>query len=153
MTYDSTHDTQDHIERVGDFMDTAIQNLKKRAETHDASKLQDPEKETWDRVTPLLKDLEYGTEEYRASLREIKPAIQHHYRENDHHPEHYSEGGIGAMSMLALIEMLCDWRAASERSKQSMSFMESLEYNRDRYEIPEPLFIVLVNTAAELGLL
>ena len=42
------------------------------------------------------------------------PALQHHYEDNCHHPEHY-RNGIHDMNMVDLIEMLCDWRAAIKR--------------------------------------
>ena len=35
-------------------------------------------------ITPRLRGLTYGSEEYRASLREMKPAIDHHLRTTSH---------------------------------------------------------------------
>src|SRR3981081_1185912 len=87
--YDSTLDTQAHISRVGMALNEVLKNLENRALVHDASKLEPPEKEAFDVATPKLKDLKYGSDEYRAALREIKPALEHHYSANDHHPEHY----------------------------------------------------------------
>jgi len=89
MTYDSRADTIDHINTVRKFMGAMIANLKNRAYEHDQSKLEPPEKEAFDVLTPRLKNLTYGSEEYRACLREMKPAIEHHYANNSHHPEHY----------------------------------------------------------------
>jgi hypothetical protein len=34
-----------------------------------------------------MKDIEYGSEEYKSNLAAIRPVIQHHYANNRHHPE------------------------------------------------------------------
>jgi hypothetical protein len=158
MTYDSSEDTRKHINRVRYFLLLVRDNLLARDCYHDRTKLEDPEKAAFDEYTPMLSELEYGSEEYRACLRQMKPALQHHYENNSHHPEHY-ENGINGMSLLDLIEMLCDWRAASERTKQRMdgdeylkkSFADSLEYNKERFKMDDQLYGIIVNTARELG--
>jgi len=50
----------------------------------------------------------------------MKPAIEHHYKNNRHHPEHFNNG-IDEMNLVDLIELLCDWKAASERNKKRKS--------------------------------
>lgn len=157
-TYDSSEDTRAHIDRVAVFLDKVILNIKKRMYEHDQSKLASPEKEAFDEYTPLLSELTYGSEEYRATLRQMKPALEHHYAHNSHHPEHFEDGVLG-MSFLDLIEMLCDWRAASERMKQrtdgdeylKRNFAEGLEYNKDRFGMTQELYVIMCNTARELG--
>jgi hypothetical protein len=150
MTYDSTEETQKHIDRVAFYLRGVVFGLERRAVDHDASKLVDPEKAGWDIATPKLADLEYGSEEYKANLNEIRPIIIHHYKHNSHHPEFYGRVGINGMSLLDLIEMFCDWKAASERGLGN-DFMEGLAYNRKRFFIDDQLFSILQNTAKELG--
>lgn len=150
MTYDSTADTLDHIGKVQSRIAEMVRNLDDRSAKHDASKLQEPEKSGYDRMTARLKDLRYGSDEYRQALADNAPAIQHHYAVNDHHPEHYGERGISGMTWPALAEMLCDWKAASERMKQG-SIMQSLEYNRVRFGIDDQLYAIICNTVRELG--
>ena len=65
-----------------------IFNIHQRALVHDASKLEEPEKSAFDRATPNLKSLAYGSGAYYAALKEVGPALQHHYAANDHHPGH-----------------------------------------------------------------
>lgn len=149
--YDSRPDTRQHIARVQWFIEAAIFNLRTRAVQHDRSKLQEPELEGWDIGTPKLASLTYGTDEYRESLRELKPTIEHHYAHNDHHPE-YHEDGVAGMSLTSLIEMLCDWRAASERTAQTKSFAEGLDHNFERFGIEPQLASIIRNTVQELGL-
>ena len=62
-----------------------------RAELHDQSKLESPEVEAFTEYTPKLKDCTYGSDEYKGYLEAIKPALDHHYANNRHHPEHWPE--------------------------------------------------------------
>ena len=149
--YDSTEDTKKHITTVRRALQEVVANFNQRALFHDRSKLEEPEKACFDLMTPRLKHLKYGSDEYKASLREIKPALAHHYRENDHHPEHYGEEGILGMSMMAIIEMLCDWKAAGERHDPPTGLYQSIAYNSVRFKIPAYLTQIFYNTAKELG--
>jgi hypothetical protein len=148
--YDSTPDTQAHIALVRKFMQRPIVKLMHRAATHDASKLESPEKAAFDKLTPRLKGLKYGSEEYRASLREMKPAIDHHYQVNSHHPEHYPNG-INGMSLLDLMEMLCDWGAAQQRHDPPGNFEASFKVNVERFKIGPQLESILRATVKEMG--
>lgn len=158
--YDSRIDTLEHIARVNQLVTKAAWNLSQRAIDHDKSKLESPEKEAFDVATPKLAGLEYGSEEYKQSVRELGPALQHHFQNNRHHPEHY-ENGIRGMSLLDLIEMLCDWKVASERTNQrtdgqdylKSSFADGLEYNQKRFGYSDELADIIYNTAIELDLL
>lgn len=159
-TYDSRPETREHIQRVRFFVYQAMENLDKRAIRHDASKLVEPELSAFDIATPKLAELEYGSEEYKQSLRDLGPALQHHFEHNDHHPEHFERDGVRGMSLMALIEMLCDWRAASERVKQRTddpekvsSFESGLLHNKERFGISDDLYDILLNTARELDML
>lgn len=100
-------------------------------------------------LTTKLAELAYGSDEYRAALRENKPTIDHHYAVNDHHPEHWPNG-IRDMSLLSIVEMLCDWKAASARTKQG-SIAASLAHNKERFGIDDQLAAILENTVRELG--
>ena len=156
--YDSRPETQEHIDRVRSFLVIAINNLRERSRKHDESKLIEPELSAFDIATPKLANLEYGSEEYKQSLRDLGPALEHHFEHNDHHPEHY-ENGVRGMSLMALIEMLCDWRAASERVKQRTdnpdkvsTFEEGLKFNQERFGYSDELAEILENTVKELGM-
>ena len=159
MTYDSRPETQAHIDRVQEFLIRAQGNLRRRSYAHDASKLVEPELSAFDIATPKLAGLEYGSDEYKQSLRDLGPALQHHFEHNDHHPEHHPNGCRG-MSLMALVEMLCDWRAASERTKQRTddpekvkTFESGLVFNQERFGYSDELAEILLNTARELGML
>jgi hypothetical protein len=148
MTYDSRADTQAHIDRVKYILYGIVDEVIERARVHDASKLESPEKELFDEMTPMLAQLDYGTPEYYAALQKLKPALDHHYAANDHHPEHH-EYGINSMDLIQLLEMIVDWKAASERH-ESGNIMNSIEHNQKRFAISDQLAQIIRNTAYRL---
>jgi hypothetical protein len=82
-------DTHEHIYQVRLLLTRAAKNLLDRADAHDRSKLASPEAEVFEEFTPKLRDCTYGSEEYKGFLAAMKPALDHHYAHNSHHPEHY----------------------------------------------------------------
>ena len=149
MSYDSTADTLLHIKRVNQLLSEAAAELIKRGNVHDDSKLQEPEKSEFDRLTPILKDLTYGSDEYKASIAELNVALEHHYANNSHHPQHY-ENGVNGMDLFDLIEMFFDWKAAGERTKDG-NIYKSIEMNKTRFELSDQVFDIFNNTAKNLN--
>jgi predicted metal-dependent phosphoesterase TrpH len=137
-------DTMRHIERVRNLLHIAIKELLDRAEKHDQSKLVSPEVEAFTEKTKELAGLTYGTPEYFQSKKEIDQAIQHHYANNPHHPEHY-KNGINDMNLLDVLEMFCDWKAASERHNDG-NLRKSIEVNANRFNMSPQLVQIFENT-------
>lgn len=81
--------------------------------------------ELYEKAFPNLQKYAYGTPEFKAELAKIKPAIRHHYEHNDHHIEFFYPAGIDGMHLVQLIEMICDWIAASERSQSGQYLRRS----------------------------
>lgn len=149
MSFDSRPETLDHIVKVQSYLSLIAHQLRVRGVQHDASKLHSPEKELYDEWTPKLKALTYGGDEYNAGLVEMGPALQHHYQHNSHHPQHYP-GGINDMSLLDVVEMLCDWYAATQRHADG-DLSESIKFNCKRFGIDPQIGLILANTAKDLG--
>ena len=150
MNYDSTTDTTFHINRVRFLLSQCAISLLERGTRHDASKLGELEKPIFDAVGNRLAVITYQCEEYKQSLDDLKAALDHHYLHNTHHPEHYSNG-VDGMSLLDLIEMLVDWKAASERHPGGMNSARSIELGSQRFSVGEQLKQILLNTAKEFG--
>lgn len=146
--YDSTNDTNIHRSRVKSLIWDAIVELDDRANKHDRSKLMSPEKELFDEFTPKLAGCTYGSDEYKEFLKGLKVALDHHYANNSHHPEHY-ENGIDGFDLFDLIEMFFDWKAASERHNDGNIF-KSIEINTKRFNLSEQIVSILTNTAKRL---
>jgi hypothetical protein len=146
--YDSAVDTLLHIKRINSLLLQACTELMKRAQHHDDSKLKSPEKPFFDSETPKLAGLTYGTPGYEESKRILKPALDHHYAHNSHHPEHYKEG-INDFDLFDLLEMFFDWKASSERHHDG-NILKSIEKNADRFSISPQLVRILNNTAKKI---
>lgn len=148
--YDSTADTLKHSLRVGALMGQPIAELVERSTQHDLSKTQPPELEIFNEFTPKLKDSTYGSEEYKGFLVAMGEGLKHHYQANRHHPEHFGERGINGMTLVDLVEMLCDWKAATERHADG-DLARSLEIQQKRFGISNQMLEVLRNTAEHFG--
>lgn len=147
--YDSAKDTSEHKKRVGQLMAKICENLIERAIKHDNSKLESTEKEYFDIYTPLLKKLDYGSKEYKESLEKLDLALKHHYEHNSHHPEFYKKG-IDDMSLLDIVELFADWKAATERHDTG-DIEKSIEINQKRFNISKQLCNIFRNTVKEMG--
>lgn len=146
---ESKFKTMRHIETVRNYLNAIIKDLLKRQEQHDQTKLEPPEVDIFEVYTAKLRDSVYGSDEYKQFLAEMKPAIDHHNANNKHHPE-YWQCGIQSMTLIDLIEMLCDWKAATLRHNTGDIF-ESLEINQKRFGYSDELKRIFQNTIAWLA--
>ena len=88
---DSSTETIKHIHQVMQYLAMVIIELDVRMFHHDQSKLREPEKSYFDKYTPLLSKVTYGSAQYHQMLREMKPCIDHHQKTNRHHPEYFEQ--------------------------------------------------------------
>lgn len=142
----TNYDTFRHIERVRNLLNVCVSDLLRRGEMHDQTKLAEPEVALFTEYTSKLAGCTYGSEEYNRNLEAIRPALQHHYAHNSHHPEHY-KNGVDDMNLLDVVEMLCDWKAASERHNDG-NIRKSIEINANRFGLSHQLVKILENTAS-----
>lgn len=140
--------TSEHIRLVVKFLHRCIKGLLDRADAHDLSKLEEPEVGMFTEFTAKLAKSTYGSSEYDEFLRQMGPALKHHYARNRHHPEHHTNG-IYDMNLLDLIEMFCDWKAASLRHDDG-NIRISIEKNGDRFEMSKQLIGIFYNTVEVL---
>ena len=141
---DSTLKTVEHIQRVQYFLQIVIEDLLKKSRLHDNTKLKSPEKEVFDEYTAKLKDTVYMSKEYLKYKKEMQPALDLHYAECTHHPEHY-KNGVNGMTLMDLLELCCDWKASSERNKNG-DVMQSIKDNTKRFDLSPQLVDILKNT-------
>lgn len=141
-------DTYKHKQTVNKFINLVIMELMDRAVNHDNSKLGDFEVDIFTEYTPKLAGCTYGSEEYKQFLKEMKPALDHHYENNRHHPE-YHINGIKDMDLVDLIEMMCDWKAASLRHNNG-DIYKSIELNQNRFGYGDELKQIFENTVRKL---
>jgi hypothetical protein len=144
-------ETMRHIERVRNLLGEFIKDLIRRGEEHDQSKLESPEVEAFTEFTPKLAACTYGSPEYEGFRAAMKPALDHHYANNPHHPEHHKHG-VDDMTLLDVLEMFADWKAASERHNDG-NILKSIEKNADRFGLSPQIVRILENTAKAMGYL
>ena len=121
-----------------------VAELMDRKINHDKTKLKHPEKEEFDKYYKSIGKISYGSEEYKKSLSNLKSALEHHYRYNRHHPEHFGNGIYG-MSIMDLTEMICDWKAASD-NQQNGDIYKGIEISSARFNYDKKMVKVLSNT-------
>ncbi len=134
-----------HIHQVRKLLHEVQVELMNRALTHDHSKIYSPEEcATFAEFTPKLKHLDYGSEDYSQCLKDMGPAVRHHQTSNRHHPEAFDRG-IDGMNLIDVLEMFCDWKAATLRTKDG-DIRKSLEIQRKRFKISDQLMNILHNS-------
>ena len=143
-------ETKDHMERVRLLTKRLALAIMERGEIHDQSKLVNPELPYFTKYTDKLAATTYGSDEYLTTLEDIKPALDHHYAVNRHHPQHYPDG-IKGMNIVDLIEMICDWKASSSRHNDG-NILKSISFNAKRFDMSDDLVSILQNTAELLEL-
>lgn len=149
MTLDACRvETQKHIEKVRKYIRFFTDKLTSRGVNHDATKLESPEVELFAEHTEALSSTTYGSPEYQEHLNALKPALDHHYATYRHHPEHFANG-INDMNLIDIVEMLADWKAASERQHNG-NLLTSIEQNATRFKMTDQLKQILLNTAKTL---
>lgn len=137
--------TIEHINLVRKYIRFFTDKLTDRGEKHDASKLTEDELPYFAEHTDKLNEIEYGSEEYKAELEALKPALEHHYASNTHHPEHF-QNGIEDMTLWDIVEMFCDWKASTKRQRTG-NILKSIDINAERFNIEPQLKQILINTA------
>lgn len=114
--------------------------LEQRGLLHDLSKWSEDELSGFVRINRVAREHAYGSEEYRASMRREEETIRLHYSRNSHHPEYHDD--IRQMGVLDLLEMVCDWWAASI-TYGKISLADSLEVHRERFDFsPEQWWVI-----------
>ena len=139
-----TDQIKKHIARVAELAGILGYMIIARGETHDSSKLEEPELSKWEKYVPFLSKFEYGTKEYKDASNKMSDVIELHHEANRHHPQHH-EHGIEDMDLVDIIELICDWKAASERTNGG-DIYKSIEDGQKRFGYSDDLKKILINT-------
>lgn len=137
-------ETLEHIRYVQRLLNKFAVILINRGEVHDKSKLEFPEVSYFAEYTPKLAESTYNSPEYNGFKNAIKPALDHHYANNRHHPEHFPDG-INGMNLADIFEMFCDWYAAGKRHNNG-NMKYSISENKRRFNISDQLTKIFENT-------
>lgn len=141
----TNNETRRHIANVSAVIHAVVCDLLARADAHDRSKLYDPELAFFTKLTEKLAGCTFGSKEHKRNMASLKPALDHHYAVNRHHPEHHS-GGINDMTLIDLVEMFCDWKASSKRHNDG-NLLKSLDLCSKRFKMSPQMERIFRNTA------
>lgn len=123
-----------HTRLVVLILEKLAHKLIERGASHDLSKLFPDEFDEFVTVNRVAREFKYGSEEYRQTIEET-PAIHLHFSRNPHHPEHHADG-IDGMSLLDIVEMVADWKAAAMMYGHT-PLRESVEIAKERFGMSE----------------
>lgn len=143
----TVEETSKHVDQVGENIGKVVRELQRRADHHDDSKFGKDELPGFVEFTPKLEGTTYGSDEYKELLKGLKPTLDHHYKNNRHHPE-YHKNGIDDMNLIDMVEMFCDWWAATKRHADG-DIIKSIKHNKDRFKMNDQLVKIFENTAKE----
>jgi hypothetical protein len=139
---------QEHQVAVRRHLNNVIGEFWCRYQGHDKSKLEEPEFSIFDKHFSNLSKHEYGSSGYLDQMKLVQEATAHHYSVTRHHPESF-HAGVNGMSLIDLIEMLCDWLAATSYGPNG-NIQKSIEFNTQRFGLSDQMVCVFKNTASWL---
>jgi len=134
-----------HQTDVFNLMQVVLDEVEYRQATHDKSKLRDEEFPTYAKIIPQMEGLPLGSPESKALVKKLGPALQHHYKHNRHHPEHF-KNGVAGMHLIDLIEMICDWVTVNKAKGDGNIRKAMTGYLFQKHGIEGQLAEVLLNT-------
>lgn len=139
-------DTLKHQKRVAEWMNVAVMELIERMVNHDHSKFSSSEKDFYiDPVYELnTQEVPYGSDRYKELTKQMGDGWKHHKLANDHHPEHFGDNPFDQMNLFQLLEMCCDWIAASERRSNDPT--APLVRYEDEHGMSKQLALILKHT-------
>lgn len=144
-------DTRSHIERVRVFCQLVSEEMVERGRVHDASKFDAAERLVFAANTAGRDQVAFGSPAYFAHLQTVRPALAHHYAANRHHPEHF-EDGVDGMHLLDILEMVCDWMAASLRDTNDLApAHRAVDMNQSRFGYSDAFCAMLHRTVDAIG--
>jgi len=136
-----------HRKEVMHILSRAVLDIAERSLKHDISKYNNAEKRLFKMHS--MSDTTFGSKEYEKSKNSIKDAIELHYKNNRHHPEHF-ENGINDMNLIDILEMLVDWISASKCYNDDGNIYDSIKVCKDKFNIDSQLEQILINTVKHL---
>ena len=123
-----------HKKKVKERMLFLAKEIIKRAESHDDSKLKEPEI-NWLIEMDKEPRVEYGSPEYFEKMK----------RWDSHHPAYYNEQGVYGMTIVDLVEMMCDVISyVSELHVYQAA--KIIKEQKERFDIDEGITQILINT-------
>lgn len=146
--FDFLCDTMLHVTEVQENLEEIASQLRRRGFAHDRTKFQKTEFDAFVSTREKFKKANFGSKEYQECTDAVQLAVDHHYKYNRHHTGRWPNG-IDDMSLIDIIEMLADWKAAERRSPDKQ-LIDTLDYAFKKYKIGGQLALIIKNTLKDL---
>ena len=147
--FDFLCDTILHVSEVNENLETVASELRKRGAAHDRTKFTAIEFDAFVSTRSDFKKANYGTREYQECVDKVSHAVEHHHANNRHHTG-FHKNGINDMTLIDIVEMLADWKAAERRSPDR-ELHDTIDYALKKYGVGDQLGSVIKNTLLSLG--
>ena len=135
-----------HKRAVRHRLNWLAEELKRRADTHDNSKLEEPEI-VWLIRMDKEPSYPYGSPEYFEKMERWQKFFEHHYRHNSHHPDHH-QNGVEDFTLADLCEFLVDVTAYYDKIRPEDA-IKTIESQAERFGLDTQLTQILKNTLLE----
>lgn len=123
-----------HSNKVSYLLRKIAFEIELRANSHDTSKLEIDEF-----IGFCQLDLnrnhqkeEYGSKSYEDGIKNI--TVKLHQSRNTHHPEYYPNG-VKDMSLIDIIEMLCDWEVARQQRDTQENIDKTWDMRQSKFKL------------------
>lgn len=135
-----------HKASVIRWMEVIIDELKRRAITHDNSKLIEPEISGWRKMDKEPR-YPYGSKEYFDKLERYKWLLKTHWKRNRHHPEYWQINIFRKdKDLLDIIETVIDWLSYKENVLSLKQALKIIDAQTKRYGFSSELTELIKNT-------
>lgn len=135
-----------HKEKVRRRLLFLSNELRKRADEHDNSKLRNPEIEYLIEMDKEPK-YPYNSPEYFDKMKRWQKFFDHHYANNRHHPDHF-KNGILDMTLTDICEYLVDIISYYDEM-HIHDAVDTIEKQQNRFGLDGQLSQILINTLIE----
>jgi hypothetical protein len=139
-----------HKESIAIWLAKFCAELAYRNATHDNSKYSEEEFGIQAACVDDFEKYEFNSPEELKLREKLLPGTTIHRKRNRHHPEHF-ENGIDGMNLIDLLEMIGDWKSASERVKGD-SLRKSVPILKEKYNISPQLLKIIENTLKDFNM-
>lgn len=137
-----TNDLHKHKLVLKALLYNLANQLKERADKHDDSKYEKEEKDVFESIDNIKReDFDSYEQYYNCTKPLIQKALDHHYANNRHHPEHF-ENGVNDMNLLDVLEMVVDWDTSASCRRTELD----TNYSFKRFKIEPQLQKIILNT-------
>ena len=122
-----------NVSKFGNISDDAKKRVIDLAYAHDTDKFDFNFLEDYTLYLDERKDLKFGTDEYYAVKNKYKHLTSQHHEKSKHHFQSYKNPN--SVSTIHLLEMLADWKSASDKVENAVELDKTIEIQASKFHL------------------